>query len=105
MKKTLFVVMMALSLFGCNSEEKEAISDAIFNRYKEDAIASDTYVKSGIYNVSIESENKIDDEMTEIEVKFTILEEHPSRNVKYKGNGTILKYSSGYYKVKSYTYY
>lgn len=105
MKKTLFVVMMALSLFGCNSEEKEAISDAIFNRYREDAIASDTYVKTGIYDVSIESKNKIDDEMTEIEVKFTILEEHSSRHVKYKGNGTILKYSNGYYKVKSYNYY
>lgn len=60
MKKLLVLIYLGLPLFlltGCGpSEEEQALTKVVYDKYKNDAKRTDTYVPFNILNMEIENE-------------------------------------------------
>lgn len=104
LKIILFGMSLALLLISCGqSEEEKALTDAIYMKYKSDAIDTNTSVPFNILNLEIEDEQKSNDSVY-YRVNFLIQEMYPSRRNYYDGNGTVLRVGNKY-EVKYYDYH
>lgn len=97
--------MLFLSIFlltGCGpSEEEQAITKVVYNKYKNDARRTDTYASFNILNMKIENETKSGDTIF-YDIEFVIQEMHPSRRYYYEGDGKAYRVGSKYYLEKYY---
>lgn len=105
MKKLIFILpMLIFSLYSCGeSQEQKAIRNAIYSKYKDDAIKSDTYVQFEVPSVKIKNTKHWSDS-TRFEVEFGIMEMFPSRNVYYKGRAKLVQKDGTSPVVEYYNY-
>lgn len=105
MKKLLVLIYLGLPLFlltGCGpSEEEQALTKVVYDKYKNDAKRTDTYVPFNILNMEIENETMSGDTVF-YDIEFVIQEMHPSRRYYYEGDGKAYRVNGKYYLKKYY---
>ena len=105
MKKfLLFLLVGIFFLSSCgDSEEEKAITNAIYYKYKEDAINSDTYVRFEVPSIKIKSKEDCGDTI-KYDVEFGIMEMYQDRNAYYKGNAEVVSVGHSALRTTSFYY-
>lgn len=105
MRKKLFFLMIGLlALSSCgDSEEEKAITNAIYYKYKEEAINTGTYVRFEVPSIKIKSKEECGDTI-KYNVEFGIMEMYPDRNVYYKGNADVVSIGQSAWRTTSFYY-
>lgn len=103
-KYLLFLLILFPLLSSCgDSEEDKAIANAIYYKYKEEAINSDTYVRFEVPSVKIKEKEEHGDTI-EYKVEFGIMEMYSSRNEYYKGDADLISIRNSALKVTNFHY-
>jgi len=104
MKKYLLFLLTFLTLVSCgDSEEEKAITNAIYYKYKEEAINTDTYVRFEVPSIEIMDKEELGDTV-KYKIEFGIMEMYPDRNAYYKGDADLISVRNSKLKVTSFYY-
>ena len=105
MRKYLLILIAFFVFTSCgDSKEEKAITNAIFLKYKEDAINSDTYVRFEVPSIKINNKTEFGDTL-KYDVDFGIMEMYPDRNVYQKGSATLSSIKGAALNVDFYSYH